>query len=45
MAWFASDPDAAPATVREAREARIATTVLGAIVVVSVLAKIGRAHV
>ena len=41
MGWFTSDPEAAPATVREAREARIATAVLGAIVVVSVLVTVG----
>lgn len=41
MAWFASDPEAAPATVRETREARIATVVLGAIVVVSVVVTTG----
>jgi parvulin-like peptidyl-prolyl isomerase len=41
IAWFASDPEASPATVREVREARIATVVLGAIVVVSVLVTIG----
>ena len=37
-AWFSSDSEAAPATVRETREARIATVILGAIVVVSVVA-------